>query len=284
MTNTSQIDTGADEVLARREGHVAVISFNRPERRNALAPKTAHAIGRVLDAVREDPTVRVVMLTGVGGSFSAGGDVKSMNERNKGDAPVLSSKDRLDDLRERQRLVSLALHEFPKPVVAAIDGPAAGAGFSIAMACDLRIASPRAFIVTAFANVAGSGDFGGSWFLTRLLGESRAKALYFRSPRVSAQEALDMGLITEILDAGHDDENPEAAFADAALNWCYELSKRAPLAISKMKENINRATLVDLETALDAEALNMVTTMSTNDHKEAAAAFVEKRTPVFRGE
>jgi len=276
---TQTIETGTEFMLGRVQDRVAVLTFNRPERRNALSSEMYDGIARALDVVRADDDIRVIMITGAGGAFCAGGDVKAMNESHvsgKGARVEMSSDDRVADLQRRQRMVSLALHEFPKPVVAAIDGAAAGAGMSIAMAADLRVASPKALIVTAFANVGASGDFGGSWFLNRLLGESKAKELYFRSPRVSADEALELGLVNVVLDA--DD------FEQAALMWCAELAGQAPLAVARMKENLNRASDVDLATALDAEAENMVLTMATADHREAAAAFVEKRTPVFTGE
>lgn len=276
---TQTIETGTEFMLGRVEDRVAVLTFNRPERRNALSSEMYDGIARALDVVRADDDIRVIMITGAGGAFCAGGDVKAMNESHvsgKGARVEMSSDDRVADLQRRQRMVSLALHEFPKPVVAAIPGAAAGAGMSIAMAADLRVASPKALIVTAFANVGASGDFGGSWFLNRLLGESKAKELYFRSPRVSADEALELGLVNAVLDG--DD------FEQAALMWCADLAGQAPLAMARMKENLNRASDVDLATALDAEAENMVLTMATADHREAAAAFVEKRAPIFTGE
>lgn len=272
------LDTGTDHLLARVEGRTAVITLNRPERRNALSPDIYRGFAAVLPEIADDPDVRVLMVTGAGKAFCAGGDVKRMNDENQsgGGKVAMSFDQRVADLRRRQRLVSLTLHEFPKPVVAAIPGAAAGAGFSIAMAADLRLGSPNAMMVTAFANVGGSGDFGGSWFLTRLLGEARAKQLYFMSPRLSAAESLDLGLLTAVLD--------DEPFEQAALDWCHDLGERAPLAIARMKENINRASLVGLAEALDAEAPNMAFTMASADHREAAAAFVEKRTPTFKGE
>ena len=275
---TRSIDTGTEDLLAQVEDRVAVLTFNRPDRRNALSSSMYSGIERALAAVRDDEEIRAVMLTGAGGAFCAGGDVKAMDESNKsgvGPRAEMSRKERVADLQRRQRMVSLALHEFPKPVIAAIDGAAAGAGMSIALAADLRVASPRALLVTAFANVGASGDFGGSWFLSHLVGGAKAKELYFRSPRLDAEAALEMGLVNEVLD---DDD-----FGQAAVHWCMDVASKAPIALSRMKENINLAAAVDLATALDNEAVNMAFTMSTEDHKEAAAAFVEKRAPVFRG-
>lgn len=271
------LETGTDDLLGRIEDRVAVLTFNRPDRRNALSAAMYEGFATALPQIASEPDIRVLMVTGAGGAFCAGGDVKAMNASHNVAEPtkVMTAEERVTDLRSRQRAVSLALHDFPKPVVAALPGPAAGAGLSIALSADLRVASPSALLVTAFANVGASGDFGGSWFLNRLVGEARAKELYFRSPRLTAAEAARLGLVNEILD---DDD-----FEAAALRWCAEIANQAPLAITRMKENLNRASRVDLGEALDAEASNMVFTMQTADHREAAAAFVEKRTPVFKG-
>ena len=273
---TRQLETGTDDLLGHVDGHVAVLTLNRPERRNALSSGMYDGFDRVLPELAADSEVRVVMVTGAGGAFCAGGDVKQMNERNKGAGTTsITLEQRVADLRRRQRAVSLALHRFPQPVVAAIPGPAAGAGFSIAMAADLRVAAEKAFIVTAFTGIGASGDFGGSWFLTHLVGASKAKELYFRSPRVNADEALALGLVNEVF---ADDD-----FETSAMDYCRELAARPPIALRYVKENINRAATADLADALDAEAPAMARTMSTEDHREAAAAFVEKRNPTFRG-
>lgn len=280
-----ELETGSDDLLGRIEDHVAVLTFNRPERRNALTDGVYTGFANALPRIEQDPGIRVLMLTGAGGAFCAGGDVKRMNERNQsaagaGGAPEpvasLGLEARIADLRSRQRSVSLALQQLPLPVVAALPGAAAGAGLSIALAADLRVAAERAVLVTAFSGVGASGDFGGSWFLTRLVGAAKAKELYFRSPRLSATDALELGLVNEVM--------ADEGFEQAALDYCHALAARPPIALRYIKENINRALDVDLATALDAEAVAMVRTMSTGDHREAAAAFVEKRQAVFRGE
>ncbi len=277
---TRSIDTATDDLLAHVDGHVGVITFNRPERRNALSNQMYEGFGRALPVMAQDPEVRVLMVTGAGGAFCAGGDVKGMNEANRsgGSRPGYASSfdDRVAQLRTWQNMVSLALHRFPKPVVASIPGPVAGAGLSIALAADLRLAAERSIFVTAFANVGASGDFGGSWFLTQLVGPATAKELYWTSPRLSSAEAASLGIVNHVL--------PDEGFDDAALRWCHDLAARAPIAARLMKENLNRAITCDLATALDGEAPNMVRSMTTADHKEAAAAFVEKRPPRFTGE
>jgi len=275
-----EIDTGTDDLLGRIDGHVAVLTFNRPERRNALSDGMYDGFARMLPLIEQNPDIRVLLVTGAGGAFCAGGDVKGMHANNTGaaraaDARPASIEDRVAWLRSRQALVSLALRRLPKPVVAALPGAAAGAGLSMALSADLRIAAERAVLVTAFANVGASGDFGSSWFLPRLVGEAKAKELMFLSPRLTAADAADLGLVNRVL--------PDEGFEDAAVMFCHELASRAPIALRYMKENVNRALGATLAEALDAEAAAMVRTMGTADHREAAAAFVEKRPPQFSG-
>ena len=271
------LDTGQKDLIGRIEGNVAILSFNRPEVRNALSEGVYAGFEAALPVIASHPDVRVLMITGEGGAFCSGGDVKGMNASHKGSsasAPV-NVEDRVNGLRHRQNLVSTALRTLPQPVVAALPGAAAGAGLSIALAADIRIAAERAIVMTAFANVGASGDFGTSWFLPRLVGEAKAKELMFTSPRLTAREAKDLGIINVVL--------PDEDFPAAALEWCRSLAQRAPIALRYMKENVNRAGDVSLQSALDAEATAMVRTMSTADHREAAAAFVEKRPPDFSG-
>jgi len=270
-----EFETGSDELLVESDGdHVAVITLNRPERRNALSNGIYEGLAAVLPHIASMPEIRVVMLTGAGGAFCAGGDVKGMNERNVAGSSR-STEEAVADLRMRQRAIVLGMRNLPQPIVAAIPGPVAGAGLSIAMAADLRLASDNALVVTAFSSVGASGDFGGSWLLSQLVGPAKAKELYFLSPRLSAAEALDLGIVNRVM--------AQDSFVGDARQFCQELAERPPLALRYMKENFQRAESVTLAEALDAEAAAMVKTMSTRDHKEAAAAFVEKRNPVFRG-
>ena len=271
------LDTGTNDLLARTEGHVAVISFNRPEARNALSDAMYAGFDRVLPVIATDPDIRVVMITGEGGAFCAGGDVKGFaaSHKSSGSSRPVSAEQGINRLRTIQRQVSLAIRRLPQPVVASFPGAAAGAGLSIGFAADLRIAAERAIIVTAFANIGASGDFGTSWFLPRIVGEAKAKELMFMSPRLSARDALSMNIVNAVL--------PDENYEEAALSWCHELASRAPVALQYIKQNINRSLEVPLETALDAEAVAMVRTMGTADHREASAAFVEKRPANFTG-
>lgn len=272
------LDTGTDDLLARTDGNLAVISFNRPASRNALSDAMYAGFGRVLPQIAADPGIRVVMITGEGGAFCAGGDVKGFAASHKAassGARPAGTEAAVQRLRHIQREVSLAIRRLPQPVVASFPGAAAGAGLSIGLAADLRVAAERAVIVTAFANIGASGDFGTSWFLPRIVGEARAKELMFLSPRLTAARALDLGIVNAVL--------PDDGYEQAALDWCRALAERAPIALQHIKQNINRSLEVPLETALDMEAVAMVRTMGTADHREASAAFVEKRPARFTG-
>lgn len=270
------LDTGSTDLIGRIEGNVAVLAFNRPDRRNALSEDVYAGFSNALPVIAARSDVHVLMITGEGGAFCSGGDVKGMNQSHKeGPAEAISVEDRIQGLRSRQNVVSAALRALPQPVVAVLPGAAAGAGLSIALAADIRVAAERAIVITAFSNIGASGDFGSSWFLPRLVGEAKAKELLFLSPRLTAREAKEAGLINVVL--------PDDGFQEAASRWCHELAARAPIALRYMKQNVNRAGDLDLQAALDAEAVAMVRTMSTDDHKEAAAAFVEKRGARFVG-
>lgn len=265
------IDTGTDELLARVEDGVAVLTLNRPERRNALTRALLEALATTLAAVEVRADVRCVVLTGAGGAFCAGGDVKDM-AAGLDDEPF-------DAQVQRQRLNHHAtagrLHRMAKPTIAVLPGPAAGAGLSLALACDLRYAADTAFLTTAFARVGFAGDYGGTWFLTQLVGPARARELYFFSERLDASAALELGLVTAVV--------PADELEAFALDKARRLAAGPVLALRYMKENLNRALTGTLEEALDLEATHHLHTGTTQDHREAAQAFVEKRTPVFTG-
>jgi 2-(1,2-epoxy-1,2-dihydrophenyl)acetyl-CoA isomerase len=265
------IDTGTDDLLARVEDGVAVLTLNRPDRRNALSRAMLEALARVLGDVEADDAVACVVLTGAGGAFCAGGDVKDM----AADSEALP----FDALVQRQRRnhheTSGRLHRMPKPAIAALPGPAAGAGLSLALACDLRYAADTAFLTTAFARVGFAGDYGGTWFLSQLVGPAKARELYFLAERLDAAEALRLGLLNGVV--------PGDALEEHVLGLARRIAAGPRLAHRYMKENLNRALTCTLEEALDLEATHHLHTGTTEDHREAARAFVEKREPVFRG-
>ena len=169
--------------------------------------------------------------------------------------------------------VSRILHELPKPTIAMINSPAAGAGLAFALACDLRLAGTSARLVTAFVRVGFSGDFGGSFFLTRLVGTARARELYFTGRPVQADEALSLGLVNRVV--------PDDQLSEVTMEVARSLAQGPAIALSLMKRNLNCAESGGLADVLDMEAVHQVQTGRTEDHREAAKAFVEKRKPIF---
>ncbi len=259
-----------DTVLQQLDSGLLTITMNRPDRRNALNPEMTRGLVEAARRAAEDHEVRAVLLKGAGGTFCVGGDVKSMAA---GRAP-LPFETRLSNLR-RGMEVSRILHEMPKPVVAQLDGAAAGAGLSIALACDLRVAGASVKITTAFAKVGLSGDYGGTYFLTHLLGSARARELYLTSPVLSAQEAYALGMVTRVV--------PDAELEAGARELALSLAHGPSVTLGYIKRNINNAEHLSLEACFDAEAIHHCRSGETADHQEAAKAFVEKRKPSFSG-
>jgi len=257
-------------VLQDLESGLLTITMNRPERRNALNPDMTQALVLAAKRAAEDTEVRAVLLKGAGGTFCVGGDVKSMADGSRG---PMSFEARMVNLR-RAMEVSRILHEMSKPVVAQLDGAAAGAGLSIALACDFRVASQSVKITTAFAKVGLSGDYGGTYFLTQMLGSAKARELYLLSPVLTAQEALGLGMVTRVV--------PDAEVDAAARELAMSLAQGPTITYGYIKRNINNAERLPLETCFDAEAFHHSRSNETADHKEAAKAFVEKRKPVFQ--
>ncbi|MGI8793273.1 MAG: enoyl-CoA hydratase-related protein [Acidimicrobiales bacterium] len=274
----TDIDTGTDDLLGSINDGVAVLTMNRPERRNALSAGMLGEMARVLVDLEVDDNVGAIVLTGAGGAFCAGGDVKGMAAGAASSAAggaLVSYDAQVHRQRLNQRAISGRLYNMPKPTIAAIPGPAAGAGFSIALACDLRYAAAGAVLTTAFAKVAFAGDYGGTWFLTRLVGSGKARELYYFSDRISAEEAESLGIVNATFE-------PDALH-DEVMARARRLADGPRVAYRYMKENLNRAVHGELGDCLDMEAAHHIHTGTTADHREAAKAFVEKREPKFEG-
>jgi 2-(1,2-epoxy-1,2-dihydrophenyl)acetyl-CoA isomerase len=252
---------------------VATLTMNRPEARNAMSGEMMDAMQRALPRLAADASVRVVVLTGAGGAFCAGGDVKGFAAGATGGGEF-NMEQRVQGLRSGMEL-SRWLHEMPKPTLAVIPGPAAGAGLSLALACDLRIAVDTAKFTTAFSKIGLSGDYGGSYFLPYLVGAAKARELYFTADIVSAQEALSIGLVNKVI--------PAVSFEAEAAAYAQRLANLPTVALGYMKKNLNAAQHGSLHDVLDLEAMHMIRTFMTDDHKGAARAFVEKRPPEFKG-
>jgi 2-(1,2-epoxy-1,2-dihydrophenyl)acetyl-CoA isomerase len=230
------------------------------------------AMLEALPRLADDPQVGVVVITGAGRGFCAGGDVKAMAAGQEFGGVTMEEK--AQALRSRME-VSRWLHEMPKPTIAMVRGAAAGAGLALALACDLRVASDTARFGTAFARVGYSGDFGGSWFLTQLVGTAKARELYYTAELIDAPQALALGLVNRVV--------PDARLEDETMTLARTLADGPRVALRYMKRNMNAAESDSLKDHLDLEAWHHTRTGMTEDHREAAKAFVEKRAPVFKG-
>ncbi len=269
----------SDHLLFEMDGAVAWITLNRPESMNAMSNDMMSGLAEALDRCADDDSVRCVVLTGAGErAFCAGGDVKGMASRNSGgagggSAPTLD--DRIESLHQNMRATSLRIHTLPKPTIAAINGFAMGAGLSLALSCDMRVMADSAQLGTAFAGVALAGDYGGTWFMTRLIGAAKTRELYFLNERVKADEALRLGLVSRVV--------PAAELRPATQELAARVASGPTKTLAMMKENLVLAEHSDIESLFAQEAKYQILSGLTEDHREAAQAFVDKRKPNFVG-
>ena len=270
-----ELDTGTNELLASKDEGVLTLTMNRPEARNALSRAMLAALATQLAAAEEDGEVKCVVLTGAGRGFCAGGDVKGMAASSDGTRGGNTIDVAIARQRLSQRATAGRLFKMPKPTIAALPGAAAGAGFSLALACDLRIMATGAIMTTAFARVGFSGDYGGTYFLTQLIGSAKARELYYLSERIGADEALRLGLANWVCAP----EELAAKTREIALR----LARGPSVAYRYMKENLNRAMAGEVDDCLDLEVTHHIHCGQTEDHREATKAFVAKREPVFTG-
>lgn len=264
------IDTGTTDLLCSVTDGVATLTFNRPEAKNALSAPMSQGFIKTLKHCNEDASIRVILLTGAGGAFCAGGDVKNMGDRR---SPTVTPEERAKELKSRHRGVGGQIVASPKPTIAAIAGPAVGAGLAIALACDIRIAAQSAFLSGGYSKIGLSGDYGVAWLLTRTIGTSRAREMMFTSDRITGVRAEQLGLVNRVV--------PDAELATAARALAVQIADGPADAIRLIKENLNEARLIDYPTAIDHEADRIVQLSASENHKEAVRAFVEKRKPIF---
>jgi enoyl-CoA hydratase/carnithine racemase len=264
------VETGTPELACRVEDRLAVVTLARPEARNALTLDMKRALVALLPELGAAPDVGAVLVTGAGGAFCAGGDTKKMAR--DGNPPSPEERKRL--LRFEHQIPAL-LHRLEKPTVAALPGPAAGAGFGIALACDLRIAAESAFVTTAYVRLGLSGDYGAAWFLTQLAGTAKARELLFLGERVDARACERLGIVNRVV--------PDADLEKEALALGKRLAAGPPIALRYMKDGLNRAVTATLEECLDLEAERMVQSAGTEDYLEAMRAAAEKRAPEWKG-
>jgi 2-(1,2-epoxy-1,2-dihydrophenyl)acetyl-CoA isomerase len=248
-----EIPTGTTMVRAWRDDGVGVVELNRPERRNALHPEMYAAVPQVLEKMDEDDSVRCIVVTAAGPTFCAGGDVRD-------GAPPLS-------LDEMARMV-VKLYGSPKITIAALPGPAVGAGIGIALAADLRIAAASAALVTGWAGLAFSGDFGGTWFLTRMIGPARALELLIGNGRIESADALRLGIFNKVVADGE--------LRAEAMAWARAISDGPQVAFRFMKANVRDAERMDLVEALPRESERMRRSGQTDEHREAVRRWLER--------
>jgi 2-(1,2-epoxy-1,2-dihydrophenyl)acetyl-CoA isomerase len=264
--------TGGD-LLASRDDGVLTLTFNRPDFRNALTPAMLSGLAEELAAAELDPSIGCIVLTGAGGAFCAGGDVKAMAQGHASGAP-LDPTLRMERQRMSHRATALRLQQMSKPTIASLPGAAAGAGMSLALACDMRIASDKAAMTTAFAKVGLSGDYGGTYLLTQIVGTAKARELYLLADRIDMTEALRLGLVNWVV--------PPDQLAAKTKELAKRLASGPRVAHRLIKDNLNRALNATFADCLDMESVNLAEARLTDDHKEAARAFAEKRAPKFK--
>ncbi|HTP96764.1 MAG TPA: enoyl-CoA hydratase-related protein [Burkholderiales bacterium] len=250
---------------------IATLTLNRPERLNALGDTLREDLYDAVAKAAADAEVRVLLVTGAGRGFCSGGDVKSMREREES-AQVSPVEERVAPLRDR---IIAALRECPKPVIAAVNGAAAGAGMNLALACDIRIASSAAKFSQAFVKRGLTPDWGGSWFLPRVVGTAKACELIFTGDTIDAAEALRLGIVNAVV-------APEELMP-AACQLAGRIAAGPPVAIRLAKRAIYRNLDADLAAGLEFETFTQSICRDTEDSREGVAAFLEKRAPVFRG-
>ena len=258
------------DLLEKIENGVATLTLNRPDSLNAFSSEQQEMLREALPRLGTDPSVGVIVITGAGRAFCAGGDVKSMGQRNQ-----MPYEARVEAIRTMHLLPQI-MRTVPKVIIGMINGPAFGAGLGLAMACDLRIAGRSAKFGTAFGKIGYSGDFGGSWFLTQLVGTQMARELYFLGDSFDAERAEKIGLVSRVVD--------DADLLSETMVLARRIAEGPRVAYGYMKRNLHAAESESLVTVLEMEAVHQARTAQTDDHREARTAFIEKRRPVFTGQ
>lgn len=265
----------SDTVLVERDRGVARVVLNRPDRMNSLTTELMEALPQRLKEVADDPEVRAVVLTGAGErAFSAGADLAPPGGGVGGQREVQTLESSIDQLQAFQES-SWLLHTMSKPTIAAVNGAVAGASLSMACACDFRVMSENAVLTTAFARIGFSGDFGGSYFITQLVGTGKARELFLLGDRVDAEEALRIGLVHRVFAAD--------TFRKETDAFAQRLAEGPPIAYRYMKRNLNLALQLGPRDLMDLEAEAMMRAARSEDFSNATQAFLRKEKPVFKG-
>jgi 2-(1,2-epoxy-1,2-dihydrophenyl)acetyl-CoA isomerase len=259
-----------DDVIFRREDQVEVITLNRPDVLNAFNFNILYALSRRLEELMQDDDARAVIITGAGSGFCTGADLTGGGGRSDANTPM--------GMRLSTHIYShviRAMAEMEKPIIGAINGPAAGAGCNFALACDILIAAESARFIQVFVRRGLVADAGGTFFLPRLIGLARAKELMFSGETVNASRALELGLVNKVV--------PDDRLMDEAMEMAQKLAQGPTRAIGMIKRMLNRSFETDLGTALELEASMQGIAVSTADVIEGISSFLQKRPPEFKG-
>ena len=276
MKNITELETGTRQLLAHIHGKIGILTLNRPEAKNALSDELTPAIRKKIFELNEDNRIKVLIITGTGDAFCAGGDVKSMNSsKDKGWTELKTEKETIKDLQKKQITLTAALYNFSKPTIAVLPGAAAGGGLSIALSCYFRFVSKNAFVIAGYGKIALTGDYGITWLLTKLIGPSKAKDILFSNRKIPAKEGINIGIFDKVFDG--------KKLLKESIEYANSIGSFSPIALKAMKKNINNATNINLIEALDQEAIDLIKASKSKDHKEGIKAFVEKRNPSFTG-
>jgi len=259
-----------EHVLLNKKDHIAWITLNRPEKLNAFGGRMRQEISEAVQDVCTDNEVRVIVITGAGKAFCVGGDV---TEFVSGETKALTET--LPNERPAMSQIVLALNRVEKPVIAAVNGVAAGGGVNLALACDIRIASEKARFAQVFTRRGVHPDWGGIYFLPRLVGYAKAAELIFSGEVIEAQEAYQLGMVNQVV--------PHDQLMEAAGKMAERMAKNAPIPIAFAKRGLQNFYKWDLAQALDYESYVLGVTMKTEDIKEGFTAFLQKREPNFKG-